>query len=60
MDTEMHVMFALCVSVDNEHFFVTTICDKVLFSYILQGNNIGGVVLAEPHIPVLAWDLCLV
>ena len=59
MHTELHVLFAIFFTVDNEHFFVTSICNKVLISQILQGNSISGGVLDEPHMPMLAWNLCL-
>ena len=57
---ELHVLFVLCFTVENEHFLVTPIYDKVSLSKIILGNKIGYGIPTEPHMPVVAWNICLI
>ena len=60
VNSELHIWFAPCFSVDYEHPVLIIIGDPILLYDIDQINNVGDGPLSEANIFVIARHICLV
>ena len=51
---ELHIRFALRLSVDHKLDFSTIVSDVILFDKIFQTNDVGDGLLADPNLSMVS------
>ena len=60
MHLELHVGFVDMLSVHNERFVITVIGYLILLDQVLECDDIGDGIFAEPNVFVVSRDRCFV